>query len=258
VHICYLSEVDDLNNMRRIVLTIEYDGTAFHGWQIQPEVRTVQGEIRDALTRMMGEKIKVVGSGRTDAGVHAAAQVAHADVPRDIPARNIMLGLNSDLDSDVRIIHCRDAEDGFHAQYSATGKTYRYRLLNSQVPTALDRHRTWQVREPLDIERMKEAAGHLEGEHDFTSFRSAGDESTTVRELKKIEILKEGEEIRFYFAGSGFLKHMVRNMVGALVEVGSGNLTAEELKAILEAKTRDNAPPKAPPQGLMLLKVEYE
>ena len=243
--------------LRRIKLTLEYDGTEFSGWQVQPDQRTVQGELQESLSNMMGSQIKVIGSGRTDAGVHAVEQVAHADVTRDIPAANIMMGLNSSLERDVRVLNCEDTAQKFHAQRSATGKTYRYIILNGSRPTALDRNRVWYIRQPLDLEAMVEGAAHLIGEQDFAAFKSAGDETFTVRNLRKVDIQKEGERIVLLFEANGFLKHMVRNLTGALVEVGQGKLVHDDIRRLLLGRSRENAPKKAPPQGLTLVQVTY-
>jgi tRNA pseudouridine38-40 synthase len=243
--------------LRRIKLTLEYDGTEFSGWQVQPDQRTVQGVLQESLSKMMESPIKVIGSGRTDAGVHAIAQIAHADVTKDIPSGNIMMGLNSALEKDVRVIKCEDTEQTFHAQRSATGKTYRFIILNGNRPTALDRYRVWYLRQPLDLQAMIHGARHLKGEQDFAAFKSAGDETTTVRNLRKVDILSEGDHIVFLFEATGFLKHMVRNITGALVEVGQGKLESDDIKRLLIARSRENAPKKAPPQGLTLMEVTY-
>jgi tRNA pseudouridine38-40 synthase len=243
--------------VRRIKLLLEYDGTDFSGWQVQPEMRTVQGELQDALSRMMDAPVKVVGSGRTDAGVHALGQVAHAEVPKDIPSTNITMGLNSSLPRDVRVLDCEDVPAAFHAQRSARGKLYRYVILNSTHPTALDRDRVWHIRQPLDLEGMDSGASFLRGKHDFASFKSAGEDTTTIRDLRRLDIVKEGEQIALLFEANGFLKHMVRNITGALVQVGLGRMQADEVKNVLDSLSRDNSPPKAPPQGLKLVEVYY-
>jgi len=243
--------------LRRIKLTLEYDGTDFSGWQVQPAMRTVQGVLQETISNMMENEIKVIGSGRTDAGVHALRQVAHADVTKDIPAVNIMMGLNSSLPRDVRVVECEDTSETFHAQRSATGKTYRYTILNVSRPTALDRFRVWHIRHPLDLEAMRQGADHLVGEHDFAAFKSAGDETTTVRNLRELDIKREGDHIVLNFEANGFLKHMVRNLTGALVEVGQARLVPGDMKRLLDARSRENAPKKAPPQGLTLIKVKY-
>lgn len=243
--------------MKRIKLTLEYDGTAFSGWQVQPDQRTVQGVLQECLTEMMGAETKVTGSGRTDAGVHALGQIAHADVARNIPAVNIMMGLNSALPGDLRVLECMEVPGTFHAQRSATGKIYRYTILNRSMPTALDRYRVWHLRRNLDLGAMKRAAEHLKGRRDFAAFKSAGDETTTVRELRRLDIDRSGDHIVLTFEADGFLKHMVRNMTGALVEVGLGRLRPGDIKMMLDDGSRDNAPRKAPPQGLVLQEVIY-
>ena len=243
--------------MKRLVITIEYDGTHFHGWQVQPGLRTVQREMEGALTRMMGSAIRVSASGRTDAGVHALAQVAHCDVPKMIPPENVALGLNSLLPRDVRVADCGWAPAGFHARFSASGKKYRYLVLNRKTPTALLRNRVWHVRRPLDLEKMREGSLYLVGEKDFFSFRSSGDPGTTVREMRDISIQRDGDFVTVLFEANGFLKHMVRNIMGALVEVGSGRMEPVDLKRLLDARSRENAPRKAPARGLTLMEVYY-
>ncbi|GBE15522.1 MAG TPA: tRNA pseudouridine(38-40) synthase TruA [Proteobacteria bacterium] len=243
--------------MKRLVLTIEYDGTFFHGWQVQPGLRTVQLNIESALTRMMGQTIRVSASGRTDAGVHALGQVAHCDVPKRIPPENVALGLNSILPGDVRVVECRWAPEGFHSRFRATGKRYRYLILNRRKPTALLRNRVWNIRHPLDLDNMRGGAFYLIGEKDFFSFRSSGDPGTTVRDMRDISIEKDGDMVTIFFEANGFLKHMVRNIVGALVEVGRGRMEPGNLKKLLDSRSRLNAPRKAPAQGLTLMEVFY-
>ena len=244
-------------NMERIKFLLEYDGTEFSGWQVQPGIRTVQGVLQEGLARMMGQKVCIVGSGRTDAGVHALGQVAHADVPRDIPPRNIMMGLNSSLPADVRVIGCSRASEDFHAQRSATGKLYRYVISNRPAPTAVDRNRVWHIRQPLNVKDMRAAARGLVGVKDFAAFKSSGDETNTVRHLRTLQVDVEKDRIFLFFEANGFLKHMVRNITGALIEVGLGKITGEDLDNLLLGCSRDNAPRKAAPQGLTLMKVYY-
>ncbi len=241
----------------RLILTLEYDGSQFHGWQIQPGLRTIQGTVEKALAEMMGASVRAKASGRTDAGVHALGQVMHCDVSRGIPPENVMMGLNSLLPPDVRVIKCREAPEEFHAQYSATGKHYRYDILNRSQPTALLRDRVWHVRRPLDDEAMKIGASYLIGKKDFAAFKSAGDEGTTVRDLRRIDVVREQDILTLTFEADGFLKHMVRNLTGALVEVGLGRLNPEDVRGILDSRSRKNSPRKAPPQGLTLVKVFY-
>lgn len=243
--------------MRRIRLLLEYDGTGFSGWQVQPGARTLQGVLQEALSGMMETQIRVVGSGRTDAGVHALGQVAHAEITKNIPPWNIMMGLNSILPRDVRVLGCSDVPPDFHAQRSSTGKLYRYVILNRTEPTAIDRNRVWHVRQPLDVDMMRAAARILVGRKDFAAFKSAGDDTTTVRRLRILEIVKKDDRINMDFEADGFLKHMVRNMAGALVEVGSGRKTIDELEIFLRNRSRDKAPLKAPSRGLTLIRVYY-
>ncbi|UCF31802.1 MAG: tRNA pseudouridine(38-40) synthase TruA [bacterium] len=241
----------------RLILTLEYDGTSFHGWQVQPGLRTVQGVLESALERMMGESVRIHGSGRTDAGVHALGQVAHFDSPRDIPPRSVAMGLNTLLPRDVRAKGCLEAPEGFHARFSATGKRYRYTILNRSAPTALLRNAVWHIRAPLDVPAMREGASHLLGRKDFAAFRSSGDEGTTVRNVRILTIEREFDLLVLSFEADGFLKHMVRNITGALVEVGRGRLGQRKIEDILRSQSRQNAPKKAPPQGLTLVGVSY-
>jgi len=246
-----------LVSMERIKFLLEYDGSEFSGWQVQPEARTVQGVLQEALTRMMGTRTGIVGSGRTDAGVHALGQVAHADVSKNIPPWNIMMGLNSSMPGDVRVIECSPASRDFHAQRSASGKLYRYTILNRPAPTAVDRYRVWHIRQSLDLEAMRSAALLLVGQNDFAAFKSSGDNIPTVRKLRTLQIDREKDRLLLYYEADGFLKHMVRNITGALVEVGLGKMTGEDVKNLLLSRSRDNAPRKAAPQGLTLMKVYY-
>jgi len=241
----------------RLALILEYDGSQFHGWQIQPGLRTVQSVVEEALAEMMGEPVRARASGRTDAGVHALGQVMHCDVARDIPPRNVMMGLNSLLPPDVRIMECRAASDDFHAQYHAVGKLYRYEILNRFQPTALSRDRVWHIRQPLDDEAMRLGCSFLIGKRDFASFKSAGDDGTTIRDLRRLDIVRDQDKLTLTFEADGFLKHMVRNLTGALVEVGLGRLAPDDIKVILESHSRSSTPRKAPPQGLTLVEVFY-
>lgn len=241
----------------RLVLTLEYDGTGFHGWQIQPGLRTVQSTLEEALAEMMGGPVRARASGRTDAGVHALGQVMHCEAIRDIPPENVMMGLNSLLPPDVRVVNCRQAPDGFHAQYSAVGKLYRYDILNRYEPTALLRDRVWHIRRPLDAEAMRSGAAFLLGKRDFAAFKSAGDEGTTVRDLRRLDIVRERDKLILTFEADGFLKHMVRNLTGSLVDVGLGRLASEDIRAMLQSRSREGTPRKAPPQGLTLVEVFY-
>jgi len=242
---------------RRLILVVEYDGSAFHGWQLQPGLATVQGALEEGVGRMMEEPVRVVGSGRTDAGVSALAQVAHADVPKEIPPEHVMMGLNTMLPPEVRVLACLWAPPSFHARFSATGKRYRYRILNRPQPTALWRTRAWWVRRPLDADAMREGAAHLLGTHDFTAFRSTGDEGNSVRTLTTLSLEREGDLLTLWFEGDGFLKHMVRNITGALVEAGLGRFPPRHVKTLLEERSRLAAPRAVPAAGLCLVRVHY-
>ncbi len=245
-------------NTRCLVLWIEYEGTNFHGWQIQPGQRTVQSEIEGALSRMCGEPIRVVGSGRTDAGVHAWGQVAHFHTRSRIEPYKVRIGLNTMMGRDVSIFDCREAVDGFHAQFDAVRKTYRYRILNRRSPSAIRHRYTWHVRKRLDVEAMRRAAAILEGEHDFASFcREKGRPEDTVRRLERLSVERAGDEVVIEATAEGFLRHMVRNLAGVLVEVGRGEREADSVREVLAGRDRTLAGVNAPPQGLALLSVDY-
>ncbi len=240
-------------------LIIEYDGTNYHGWQRQKTDRSIQGEIEAALFTMTGQKVTVIGSGRTDAGVHALAQVASFRCDTHLTADVFKKGLNSLLDVDVIICDCRQAADDFHARYNARQKTYQYRILNRELPVAIGRQYAWHIRRPLDITAMRRALSYIIGEHDFSSFEGTGSpQNSSVRHVLQVEI-HETPDARIFFdiTASGFLKHMVRNIVGTLVEIGLGKREPEDMGQILEAKDRSRAGATAPPQGLFLISVEY-
>jgi len=245
--------------MRRIKLILEYDGTGFHGWQFQPGLRTVQGVLVDALQKMTNEKIKLIAAGRTDAGVHALAQVAHFNTASTIPLDGFLNGLNSLLPDDLVVKDVKDVGQEFHAQRSAIGKRYLYRILNRALPSAIDRFRVWHIPTILDIYKMSEGCKYLIGKHDFSSFRASGSEIRgSVREIFEIKINKEKEDfINIIIFANGFLKQMARNIVGTLVEIGTSKYPPKYIKEILEAKDREKAGPTAPPYGLYLLEVVY-
>lgn len=243
---------------RRLVLWVEYDGTDFRGWQVQPGARTVQGELEGALATLCGEAVRVVGSGRTDSGVHALGQVAHFDTRSALSLLKVRLGVNGLTGEDLAVVDCREAAGGFHAQHDALRKTYRYRILNRRAPSALRRGRAWHLRAPLDVERMAQAASFLAGEHDFAAFcREQGRPASTVRCLERLEVRREADEILIEASGDGFLRHMVRTIVGTLAQAGRGERPPESLKEVLESRDRTRAGPTAPPQGLFLVEVDY-
>jgi tRNA pseudouridine38-40 synthase len=240
-------------------LIIEYDGSGFHGWQRQKSDRTVQETIEQALVRMTGEAVTVIGSGRTDAGVHARGQVASFQTATRLDAPIFFNGLNSLLPDDVRIRACYQMPDGFHARYDVSSKHYRYHILNRPIAPAIGRQFVWHIRKPLNIPAMTQAAGTLIGTHDFRAFEGTGSpRAHTVRTVNDSTIhMLEGGKLTYDIQADGFLRFMVRNIVGTLVEVGMGKRTAEEMKAILASRDRSRAGATAPPQGLFLMDVSY-
>jgi tRNA pseudouridine38-40 synthase len=245
--------------IRNYRLTIEYDGTAFHGWQKQKEDRTVQGEIEAALQVMTGKKTVVNGSGRTDAGVHAHGQVANFKSEVELNPGVFLKGLNSLLPEDVVIQDCRYADEQFHARYDVKRKCYEYRILNRDVPSPLLRRYVWFIRQKLDVTAMMQAARALVGSHDFKSFEGSGSpRSSTVRIVFEAELHPADTAILvFRIEADGFLRFMVRNIMGTLVDVGRGKLSPEMFAQILASKDRGLAGATAPPQGLFLMKVIY-
>jgi tRNA pseudouridine38-40 synthase len=246
--------------LRTFKLIIEYDGTNYHGWQRQTSHRTIQGEIEAALLTMTRQKITVTGSGRTDAGVHALAQTASFRCETRLTPDNFQQGLNSLLDRDIVIRACEPAPDGFHARFDAQRKTYQYRVLNRPLPPAIGRQYVWHIRRPLATAAMRRALPHIVGEHDFTSFEGAGSpQGSSVRHIMAAELTETPDNhIRFDITANGFLKHMVRNIVGTLVEIGLGKRGPEKMGKILAARDRSLAGATAPPMGLFLVNVEYE
>ncbi|MBU1172572.1 MAG: tRNA pseudouridine(38-40) synthase TruA [Proteobacteria bacterium] len=240
-------------------LTIEYDGSAFHGWQIQPGLPTIQNEIQRILKTMTQEEIKIYGSGRTDAGVHALAQVAHFSCDTRISAERFRIALNLMLPPGIVIKDCQKVDASFHARYSVKKKTYRYSIFNSATPRSIGRNYFWFIPKPLDIQAMQAAANHLVGEMDYKSFEGTGSPRTsTVRHIDRADFQTKDNWVIFEISANGFLKFMVRNIVGTLVDVGLGKLTPDEFRAIIQSKDRTKAGATAPPQGLFLVKVDYD
>jgi tRNA pseudouridine38-40 synthase len=245
---------------RNIKLVIEYDGTAYNGWQRQAAVSTVQQVLEDTLSRIVNGKVVLVASSRTDTGVHALNQVANFRTTTALPLRNLQLGVNSLLPPDIVVKEMSDADWEFHSQFHARGKVYHYRIFNNPVRTALERNRCWHVRAPLDVDAMNRAAANLLGTHDFNSFCAAQCEvEDRVRTVTGASFRREaGGMIVFRIEADGFLRHMVRNMVGTLVDIGKGVTAEAELVRILSAKDRREAGPAAPARGLFLMEVKYE
>lgn len=249
---------------RNLKITLSYDGADFHGWQVQPERRTIQGTLAEAIERVTGERVLPQGSGRTDAGVHALAQVASCVIASPIPARNLVKALNDVLPAAIRIFNVEEVEEGFHARHSAVGKTYRYLIFREEIcPPHLARYVT-HYPFPLDEGRMCEAANVVEGEHDFTSFAAVDpekgkddEEPSSIRTIFSSVWERQGEELVYSVTGNGFLHHMVRNLVGTFLLVGRGSLSIPRLQRILELRQRSAAGPTAPASGLWLVSVKY-
>jgi len=245
-------------SLKTIKLTLEYVGTNYCGWQTQPNGISVQKVLEDCLKKITGEDIRVHGSGRTDSGVHAEEQVAHFRAETRLDASAFQRALNSLLPEDIVVKDSAEVSPDFHAQFSQKGKRYRYAILNRRHPSAFLRPFVWHFPYALNVERMREAAGYLVGEHDFAAFQAAkSDIKSTVRRLTLLEIHERDGQILIFFEGNGFLKHMVRIVVGTLVEIGSGYRKPEEMKEILASRDRKKAGRTAPPHGLCLEKVFY-
>lgn len=245
--------------MRNIRLDLEYDGSDFAGWQVQPGQRTVQGELEAALAKMTGERIAVCVAGRTDAGVHALGQVVSFYTGSLLAPYVFVAGLNRHLPGDVAVMRAEDAPEGFNAKRDAVGKWYRYLVRDGSVRLALERDRAWRVTHRLDLEAMRAAAAGLIGEHDFSSFRSATCEATSpVKEMRRIEIFRdEAGRLTIDLWASAFLKQMVRAIVGTLAETGAGKRRPDDMTGTLAARDRRAAGATAPAQGLYLMRVDY-
>ncbi len=244
--------------MRTILLTVEYDGTAYSGWQVQPNGIGIQQLLEEALARMLGEPVRVTSSGRTDAGVHAAGMAACFRTEKGLPLRAFSDGLNTLLPPDIAVRDAVEAPPGFNPRRDAVSKHYRYTILNAPRRSPLLRTRVWHVREPLDLDAMRQAASLLAGEHDFAAFRAANcGAKTTRRRLFSLDVRREGELVVIDVRGSGFLKNMVRIIAGTLVAVGQGRRSANDIPNLLASGNRADAGTTAPPQGLCLMEVVY-
>ncbi len=249
-------------------LILAYDGSAFHGWQVQPALPTVQGTLAAALRRLTGQTVLPQGSGRTDAGVHALGQVCSFELHASIPPENLLRGLNRALPASVRVLSAEHAAEDFHARHGAERKTYEYRILrpaNGVCPPFVAPY-VWDCRWRLAVKPMQEAAAAICGEHDFTSFaavdpdltaRRSAEPRAAVRVVSQSAWVVEGEALTYRVTGSGFLHHMVRNLVGTFVEVGRGAMAAGDVAGILAARDRAAAGPTAPARGLFLVSVDY-
>jgi tRNA pseudouridine38-40 synthase len=245
--------------MRNIKMILEYDGTRYHGWQHQGDIITVQKVLEESISKITQENIRVVGSGRTDAGVHALNQVANFRTNSDIGVRNLFNGINSLLPWDIVVKELAEVDATFHARYDTKSKVYLYQIFNSPVRSALYRNRAWFKREHLDMGRMKEAALLLKGTFDFSSFCATKcGIKDHVRTIMDIDMeINDQNMIKIFVEANGFLKYMVRNIVGTLVDVGNGKISSAELMGIVEAKDRRRAGITAPAHGLFLKEVRY-
>lgn len=244
--------------MRTLKLTVAYDGTAFAGWQMQAGQRTVQGVIEEALLPVEGRRVVVHAAGRTDAGVHAAGQVVSCSLASPIAADALMRALNVRLPEDVRVMAVELAREGFNARFDARRKTYRYALFTGPVVSPFLRHFVWHVPQRLDLPSMQAAAALLVGEHDFAAFQaSGGDVLSTRREIVTSQVVAADTQVAYEVTGTGFLRHMVRNITGTLVDIGRGRRPVDDMARVLASRDRRQASATAPPHGLMLVSVEY-
>jgi tRNA pseudouridine38-40 synthase len=244
--------------MRNLKLTLAYDGTRLVGWQRQAEGVSVQGLLEDALARFEGAPVTVHGAGRTDAGVHALAQVASVQLTCAHDTATLVRALNAQLPDDVRVTAIDEVSPDFHARFSARSKTYRYQIRHGIAADPFERAFVWHLPERLDVDAMRAAASVLIGTHDFAAFQSAGSGvHDSVRTLTRSEISEAEGRLAYEVAGSGFLRHMVRAIVGTLVEVGRGFREIDTMSLLLQGSSRGDAGPTAPPQGLFLVRVDY-
>ncbi|QLG87718.1 tRNA pseudouridine(38-40) synthase TruA [Chitinibacter bivalviorum] len=244
--------------VKRYALAVEYDGHAFNGWQIQPDVATVQGEMERAVGRMAGHSLRVHAAGRTDAGVHATRQIVHFDTAANRPITAWVRGVNSFLPDGVSVLWAKQVPSDFHSRFVATARHYRYLLLQHPIRPSLWAGKVGWIHNQLDLNAIKFASQYLLGEHDFSSFRAAECQALSpVKKMLKIEIGQQGDLIYFDFSATAFLHHMVRNMMGALLHIGKGNESAEWMAWLIEQRNRSVAPPTFMPDGLYLTGVSY-
>lgn len=245
--------------MPRYRLLIEYDGRPYRGFQVQGELPSVQRSLQRAIKGFCGEEPVIYAAGRTDTGVHATGQVAHIELERAWDPKVVREAINAHLVPEpIAVVEAAEADDDFHARFSARGRRYLYRILNRRARPALDQGRVWHVKKTIDADAMHAAAQALVGHHDFTTFRDAQCQATSpLRTLDVARVWREGEEVRLAFAARSFLHRQVRSMTGSLAEVGAGRWSADDLKAALEARDRKACGPVAPAEGLYLVAVEY-
>lgn len=245
--------------MKNYKITIQYDGTRYKGWQVQKSTdMTIQGKIQSVLSEMTGQEIEVIGSGRTDAGVHAYGQVANFHVPEHFKAQEILEYLNQYLPMDIAVLDIEEVDERFHARFHATSKTYIYRIHTSTIPNVFERKYMYTYTESLDVEQMRKAANFMIGTHDFAAFcGNKKMKKSTVRTVSSIDIVEKESEIEICYTGDGFLQQMIRIMTGTLIEVGNGTKNPEDILSILLCKVRENAGYTVPAEGLSLKRVLY-
>lgn len=244
--------------MRNIKLIIEYNGKGFNGWQKQPNRLNIQGEIEKAIGELTGEKINLIASGRTDAGVHSFGQTANFYTDSKIPIEKFAVAINSKLKKTIVIKSAEEVDEKFHSRYSVHNKKYRYIINNSEQGTAIYKDLEYHMPVKLNVEKMQEAVKYFEGVHDFSAFKASGTSSkSSVREIYKAEVFKQDEKIIIELTGNGFLYNMVRIIAGTLVDVGLGKIMPENIPNIIESKKRENAGKTLPPYGLYLVEVNY-
>ncbi|MBW2450949.1 MAG: tRNA pseudouridine(38-40) synthase TruA [Deltaproteobacteria bacterium] len=244
--------------MRKILLIVEFLGTHYSGWQLQPNAPSVQGVVEDALAKVLGQAVRLHSAGRTDAGVHARRMPAHFQTEVNLPTVAFRDGVNRFLPADIAVQEAREVPDGFHARFSACRKWYRYTLFLNQVRSPLSAQTSWHLKRSLDLQAMKAGAFNLVGHHDFSAFRSSTCAAkTTAREIFDIQFSQDGPFLFLDFHGSGFLKNMVRMMVGTLIEIGLGKRPADDIARLLNRERGLRSGPTAPPQGLCLMDVYY-
>ena len=245
--------------MKRVKLVVAYDGTNYCGWQLQPNGVTIEEVLNRALTELLREPIMVIGASRTDSGVHARGNVAVFDTENRMPADKICFALNQRLPEDIRIQYSEEVPLSWHPRKANCTKTYEYKILNRKIAMPLERLYSHFCYFPLDVEKMRQGAAYLVGEHDFKSFCSNKRmKKSTVRRMDQIGIHTDGTKVVFTYTGNGFLYNMVRILTGTLLEVGLGKRRPEEMTAVLEARNREAAGATAPPEGLLLMQVEYD
>ncbi|OJH41131.1 tRNA pseudouridine(38-40) synthase TruA [Cystobacter ferrugineus] len=245
--------------MPRLKLTVEYDGTNYVGWQVQPNGVSIQARLMDAVEKLLGERVPVEAAGRTDAGVHATGQVVCFTTGRVLPLKAYWMGLNSLLPEDIAVVRAEEVPADFDPRRWSRGKRYRYRVSNAPSRSPLLRATHWEVFAPLDVDALRRGAAHLVGRHDFSSFRASDCQAAhAVREVRRVDIQGESRGVlSFTVEGTAFLKHMVRNLVGSLVEVGKGRRSPDWVAEVLAARDRKRAGPTAPAHGLVLEEVFY-